>query len=418
MDMPARLIYLDHNATTPLDDRVAHAMREVWQAGPANPSSQHVFGRQARRRLEQAREAIAQTLGARTAGQSPDRIIFTSGGTEANNLALLGFLHVPGASQSAPAGERVSNSAGREPVAGCGEPCSAPEVIISAIEHPSVLSAAAQLSRHGVIVHLARPDQQGVVRPETVASLLSSRTRLVSVMLANNETGVLQPVMEIVALCKSFADAPGILVHTDAVQAAGKLRVHFRELGVDAMTVAPHKFGGPLGIGALVVRGEVLPRPLLFGGFQQGGLRPGTESVALAVGFAAALRLAEEALPQRTQRMQQLRDRLEASLRAAVPDCQILGLEAPRLPNTSCVAFPGVDRQALVMALDLEGIACSTGSACASGSSEPSPTLLAMGLDRAVVDGAIRLSLGHTTTREELDCAVERISLLVKKLRR
>jgi cysteine desulfurase len=413
--MPKRLVYLDHNATTPLDDRVAQAMLQVWQAGPANPSSQHTFGRQARRRLEAARESIAQMLGADTTGRQPDRVIFTSGGTEANNLALFGllfgFLGLSSGDRSGSAAERANKPASSEPLG-------PPEIIISAIEHPSILSAAGRLRQRGVVVHLVPPDRQGVVRPQAVAGLLNPRTRLVSVMLANNETGVLQPVAEIAGICKSFPAPAPIVVHTDAVQAVGKHRVHFRELGVDAMTVAPHKFGGPLGIGALVVKAEALPQPLLFGGFQQGGLRPGTESVALAVGFAEALRLAVEELPQRTERMRQLRDRLEEGLAAAVADCLILGREVPRLPNTTCVAFPGVDRQALVMALDLDGVACSTGSACASGSSEPSPVLLAMGLDRTLVEGAIRLSLGHRTTPDELDWALERIFFHVNKLRR
>lgn len=417
--MPSKLVYLDHNATTPLDDRVAQAMLQAWQAGPANPSSQHTFGRQARRRLEAARETIARKLGACTAGPQPDRVIFTSGGTEANNLALFGLLDASPTDRMELAPKQAGKPSSQKLPPEAPTPSrDAPEVIISAIEHPSILSAAAQLCQRGVVVHLAQPDARGVVRPETVAHLLSPRTRLVSVMLANNETGVLQPVAEIAAVCKSQQEAPGIVVHTDAVQAVGKHRVHFRELGVDAMTVAPHKFGGPLGIGALVIKGTTRPRPLLFGGFQQAGLRPGTESVALAVGFAEALRLADEELSERIERMRQGRDRLEEGLRAAVPDCQIVAMEAPRLPNTTCVAFPGVDRQALVMALDLEGVACSTGSACASGSSEPSPALLAMGLERWLVEGAIRLSLGPTTTREELDWAVDRISFHVKKLRR
>lgn len=421
--MPTRLVYLDHNATTPLDDRVAQAMLQTWQAGPANPSSQHSFGRQARRRLEAARETIARCLGACTAGQQPDRVIFTSGGTEANNLAFFGFLGAsfPGASSTdalTPAATRSDPQVGGKlPDAG-SQRADAPQVIVSAIEHPSILAAAALLRQHGVVVHFAPPDRLGVVRPETVAALLCPQTRLVSVMLANNETGVLQPLAEIAAVCKSHPEARGVLVHTDAVQAVGKHALCFRELGVDAMTVAPHKFGGPLGIGALVVKAHALPGPLLVGGFQQQGLRPGTESVALAVGFAEALRLATEELPQRIERMRQLRDGLEERLRATIPDCQILGYDAPRLPNTTCVTFSGVDRQALVMALDLAGVACSTGSACASGSSEPSPTLLAMGLDRHLVDGAIRLSLGSTTTQEEVDWAADCICLQVKRLRR
>lgn len=390
--MTARLVYLDHNATTPLDPRVAQAMGEAWQAGPANPSSQHTFGRQARRRLTQAHDAIVQLLGGRTDGPAPDALIFTSGGTEANNLAVQGL---------------VPHPAGHE----------RPEVIVSAIEHPSVRGPAALLAQRGFVVHQVRPDADGVIPPQAVARLLSPRTSLVSVMLANNETGVLQPVHEIAQLCHALEGPTRVLVHTDASQAVGKHPVHFAELGVDALTISPHKFGGPVGIGGLLLRHGVLPRPLLAGGFQQHGLRPGTESVPLAVGFQEALRLAQHELPSRIERLRQLRDRLEAGLLAAGTECHLFGRAARRLPNTSCVAFPGVNRQALVMALDLEGLACSTGSACASGSSEPSPALLAMGADPALVEGAIRLSLGPTNTLEEVDWAVDRISFHVKKLR-
>jgi cysteine desulfurase len=240
---------------------------------------------------------------------------------------------------------------------------------------------------------------------------------LVSAMLANNETGVIQPVAEIASLCKER----GSFLHTDAVQAIGKIPVHFHDLGVDAMTVAPHKFHGPLGIGGLVLRHGVKLQPQLFGGFQQGGLRPGTENLALAVGFHEALKLAVIELPTRAARMQQLRDGWEQELKEyGRQECLphvIIGEGSPRLPNTSCVSFPGLNRQALVMALDLAGVACSTGSACASGSSEPSPTLVAMGLPKEVVEGAIRLSLGGFTTAEEVAEASRRIIKTVKHLR-
>jgi cysteine desulfurase len=224
---------------------------------------------------------------------------------------------------------------------------------------------------------------------------------------------VIQPIAEMATACR----ASGALIHTDAVQAGGKIPVHFRELGVDAMTVAPHKFHGPLGIGALILRHDSKPQPQLFGGFQQAGLRPGTENVALAVGFHEALKFAIAELPDRAARMQSLRDELERSLRAEMPDMVIIGQQSPRLPNTSCISFPDLDRQALVMALDLAGVACSTGSACASGSSEPSPTLLAMGLPKAVINGAIRLSLGALTTASEVAEAAARILKTVKHLR-
>ena len=384
--MPEPPIYLDHNSTTPIDPRVVEAMVRAWTDCGANPASQHTPGRKARRMLEEAREGIAVLLGAKTGGMDADRVIFTSGGTEANNLALRGLLL---------AGTKR----------GPGEP---PVLVISAIEHPSVVATAAELQRGGALLRTLSADRRGIVHPGD-----DHRAGLASLMLANNETGVIQPV-------KTLADAAhaaGALVHTDAVQSVGKIHVSLGELGADALTVAPHKFHGPLGIGALVLKHGVKLQPQLVGGFQQEGLRPGTENVALAVGFHQALELAVRALPDRAARMQSLRDELERSIRSAVADVVIVGEDAPRLPNTSCIAFPGLDRQALVMALDLAGVACSTGSACASGSSEPSPTLVAMGLLKPVVDGAIRLSLGALTTAQEVAEAARRIINTVKHLR-
>jgi len=499
-------IYLDHNSTTPIDPRVVEAMTRAWRDCGANPASQHAPGRRARRMLEVAREGIAELLGAKTGGMHADRVIFTSGGTEANNLAIVGL---------------------------CGE--AQQRVLVSAIEHPSTKAAADELWRRrkkirkerivvafaeneslsddshdidaqlmiragegdsearvqlmirylkplqtffeqlvgdreqagrmaadvfaralhersdyklelrfrnwlfsiahdvaadawriGSGVHVLPVDSSGLVNIDWVEDFARGRLnrrpsyakegdplQLVSVMLANNETGIIQPIEKLAALCRER----GTTMHTDAVQAVGKIRVHFGELGVDAMTVAPHKFHGPLGIGALIVRQSVKLNPQLFGGFQQEGLRPGTENVALAVGFHAALEIAVKELPERGPRMRSLRDELERTSLAELPDTEIIGHNGPRLPNTSCISFPGVDRQALVMALDMAGVACSTGSACASGSSEPSPTLLAMGLPKEVIACAIRLSLGAFTTADEVAEATRRIINAVKHLR-
>lgn len=384
-------IYLDHNATTPIDPRVVEAMVRAWRECGANPASQHAPGRQARRMLEEAREGILEMLGAKTGGMEADQLVFTSGGTEANNLAILGL---------------PTLAADRSPRPTFND------VIITGLEHPSILGLSDELRRRGYEVRVAYAFHHGVV-DDRFNEWLDSRPRLVSVMLANNETGVIQSVAQTAWLCREI----GTPMHTDAVQAIGKIRVHFHQLGVDAMTVAPHKFHGPLGIGGLVLRHGIKLQPQLFGGFQQGGLRPGTENVALAVGFHEALKLAISELDERAARMKNLRDELERSLRAEVPDVVIIGEDAPRLPNTSCVSFPGLDRQALVMALDLAGVACSTGSACASGSSEPSPTLIAMGLPKAVVEGAIRLSLGAFTTADEVAQAARRIIKAVNDLR-
>jgi cysteine desulfurase len=384
--MPPSPLYLDHNSTTPIDARVVEAMERCWREGLANPASQHFAGRKARKAIEEAREGIAEILGAQVGGMTADRLIFTSGGTEANNLALFGLM------EAAAPGSRV---------------------VISAIEHPSITAAAEVLQRRGVDVQKLPVDGSGVVEVQKLDELLDRPTALVSVMLANNETGVLQPIIEIAQACA----ARGVTTHTDAVQAVGKVPVHFRELGVSALTIAAHKFHGPLGIGALLLRHEVQLAPQLWGGFQQSGLRPGTENVPLAVGMHTALTLWREEAEIRQQRMTQLRDNLEAHLRAAVPELVIIGERSPRLPQTSCIAFPGINRQALVMALDLAGVACSTGSACASGSSEPSPVLLAMGLSSAVVEGSIRLSLGAFTTATEIAQASERILRCANNLR-
>ncbi len=383
----SRPIYLDHNATTPVFPEVVEAMRACWAEPCLNPASQHAFGRRARHLLEAAREQIAEILGAATTGSSPDRVVLTSGGTEANHLAVLGVLHSLDATP----------------------PLSPPQnhLIISAIEHPSISVLADELSRRGWQIDRLGVDRKGVVRVDELSRLLRPETRLVAAMLANNETGVLQPVAELAALCNE-RDVP---LHTDAAQAAGKLPLSFRKLGVATMSVAAHKFGGPLGVGALVVRGDVQLSPQLRGGFQQFGLRAGTESVALAAGLRAALELWEANRSEWAGRLKALRDRFESELRRGAKNFEptVLGQSADRLPNTSHIAFVGLDRQALFLALDQAGVACSTGSACASGSSEPSPVLRAMGCDEGVISSALRFSLGVTTTPAEVEEAADRI---------
>jgi cysteine desulfurase len=328
-------------------------------------------------------------------GRRPDRLIFTSGVTEANNLALFGL-----------AGSTPGN------------------IILSAIEHPSVARPAAALARRGWQVKLIGASAAGVVSVEQFAEALSEAgalrvaLRVASVMLANNETGVLQPVEELAAL----ALAAGVPLHTDAAQAVGKVPVDFRRLGVAAMSCAAHKFHGPRGIGALLLRGDVPLEPLHWGGFHQDGLRPGTECVALAVGMHVALASFQREQAARCERIARLRDRFEATIRRGWPSVVINASAnggtanggadfsaAERLPGTSNISFPGLDRQALLMALDMAGVACSTGSACASGSREPSPTLLAMGLPDALVQSSLRFSLGATTTDAEIDDAAERV---------
>jgi cysteine desulfurase len=396
-------IYFDNNSTTTADPAVLDAMAECDRQGIANPASSHAAGRRARRVLEEAREEVGLLLGADLSGMAADRVIFTSGGTEANNLAVLGLgVAATKLGRSRSEGDRRQET---------GDCAAGPwHAIISAIEHPSVVGAAEQLDRTGWRVDRLGVSSLGVVRVDAFERLLTPETRLVSIMLGNNETGVIQPVREITAICRDR----GTVVHTDAVQAVGKIAVNFRDLGVDAMTVAAHKFHGPRGIGALLLRSGVALEPILFGGFQQTGLRPGTESVSLAVGMAAALRIWQDEAAARESHLRELRDSFEAQLLAAWPELVINGGESERLPHTSNVSFPGLDRQAMLLALDMAGICCSTGSACASGSNEPSPVLRAMDLDEAIVGSALRFSFGRTNTPAEVDEAVRRIVQVAK----
>jgi cysteine desulfurase len=427
-------IYLDHNATTPTRPEVVEAMARCYGTIHANPSSQHRPGQQARRALDDARQQIAEILGADLAPPRRDQLIFTSGGTEANNLAILGIARA----NDQPPGQ----------------------IIISGGEHQSVIEPAEHLLEQGWRLDTLGMTTDGVVRIEQLPPLLTHlppnscltpdkplavshaspatpnvqesaptpHTRLVSVSLGNHETGVLQPVAELAEIC----NRAGVPMHTDAVQVAGKLPLSFRTLGVAAMSITAHKFQGPLGIGALVIRDGVTLRPLMFGGHQQSGLRPGTESAALAVGMATALMLWQKEQDQFAQRLQALRDRFESELRAAtcgagVSPAQAAGTAAPqsvvihgskavRLPQTSNVAFPGLDGQVLLMALDLAGVACSVGSACSSGSTELSPTLRAMGLPNELVACSLRFSFGATTTEAQIDEAVRRILHVCREL--
>jgi cysteine desulfurase len=393
-NMPPRKpesIYLDHNATTPVLPEVVDAMRECYAAPYLNPASQHEFGRRSRQVLEEARERIGELVGANMAGRHPDRVLFTSGGTEANNLALRGLI-------------------GEGSFRGPGSPS---HIVISAIEHPSITAVADHLATIGWSVDRIPVDRQGVIRAADLTVLLRPKTRLVAAMLGNNETGVIQPVTELAAIFATHQ----VPLHTDAAQVVGKLLVNFRDLGVATMAFAAHKFHGPLGIGALIVRHDVELTPQLFGGFQQAGLRPGTESVALAVGMLRALELWHAESKERIARLTELRDGFERAICAAWPAAVVIGVGADRLPHTSNIAFVGLDRQALFIALDQAGVACSTGSACASGSSEPSSTHLAMGLNPAVLGSALRFSLSVTTTAADVDEATCRIVKVCNDLR-
>jgi len=387
------LIYLDHNSTTPIDPRVVEAMTLAWEKGFLNPASQHREGQRARRELESIRSKLIDLLGGKSHSMQADQLVVTSGGTESNNLALIGL-----ARHAASKNE----SSGRT------------RVLVSAIEHPSIIGAAEVLKREGFAIDTIRVDSDGVVCLDDLKSKLTDSAAqpvsLVSIMLANNETGVIQPVSEAVKHCHEHS----ALLHTDAVQMIGKLPVNFTELGCDAMSFTAHKLHGPRGVGGLLLKHDVVPEPMLYGGFQQMALRPGTEDVALLVGMHCAIEIAINDTG-RTTRMNDLRELLESQLLENF-EVTINGHSASRMPHTSNVSFAGIDRQAFLMAADIEGLAISTGSACASGSSEPSPVLLAMGSNNDVVRGSVRISLGATTTQSEVAEAISKVTAIVENL--
>jgi cysteine desulfurase len=372
-------IYLDHNATTPLDPRVLEAMLPVLREDFGNASSLHHFGQRARAALEQARAELAELIGA-----AASEIVFTSGGTEADNLALLGVAH-----------------AAREPRR---------KILYAAIEHHAVVNAARALGDEGFPVESVRATAAGQVDLEELALKLDDTTALVALMLANNETGVLQPVEQVVRMAR----ARGALVHCDAVQAAGKVALDVKALGVDSLALSAHKMYGPKGAGALWVRRGLKLEALLRGGSQERNRRAGTENVAAAVGFGRAARLAREALPGAAA-VADLRDRLERRL-LEVPGAAVNG-GAPRVPNTSNVSFEGCEAEGLLLALDLEGVAVSTGAACAAGTIEPSHVLRGMGLPAARVQASLRFSLGRSTTTEQVDRAAAIAARAVERQR-
>ncbi len=387
--MNRQQIYLDNNSTTVIDPAVAQAMFDCLSTGYVNPASQHQSGQAARRRLEKIRTELLSMLGAVTSGMTADELIFTSGGTESNNLALIGLAHEPDG--SVPDKKRI---------------------LISAIEHPSIVAAGEYLSRRGFIVESIAVNEDGMVCLSDLAARLNFPARLVSVMLANNETGVLQPIRAIAELCRSH----GALLHTDAVQAVGKIAVDFGDLSVDALTFTAHKLHGPRGIGGLILKHGLRPFPNLFGGFQQRGFRPGTEDVCLATGFLECVRQYRASNGERESRMRALRDQLQQSICEQCSDVVVNGGRATRVPHTLNLSFRGLNRQEILLAADMAGLAVSTGSACASGSSDLSPVLLAMGLDSDVIESSIRFSLSALTTAADIEAAINTIVRISREL--
>ena len=373
-------IYLDHNASTPLDPRVLEAMLPVLRDGFGNPSSLHWYGQQARALLDEARAHVARLIGA-----TPSEIVFTGSGTEADNMALRG-----------------AAGAAREPRR---------KIVYSAIEHHAVVNTAKALAEEGWPVEVVRVGADGLVDLEDLRAKVDATTALVAVMRANNETGIIQPVDEVARI----AHAAGALVHCDGVQAAGKIPVDVRALHVDTLALSAHNFNGPKGVGMLYVKRGTRLKPWARGGSQERNRRAGTENVAGIVGLGRAAALAADDLPAEGPRLEAMRDRLETRL-LAIAGARRNG-DGPRVPNTASVSFEGIEAESLLMALDLAGIAVSTGAACAAGAVEPSHVLRGMGLPVERVQGSIRLSLGRSTSEHAIDRAADAIATAVEKQR-
>ncbi len=360
--------YFDHNATTPVRAEVLDAFTRAAAEVYGNASSIHHYGQIAKQQLEAARRRVAALFAC-----DAREVVFTSGGTESDNLAILGAVR---------ASERDRK-----------------HVVTTHIEHPAVLSACAQLEREGVAVTYVPVASSGLVDPDQIRRALCPDTVLVSVMHANNEIGTVQPVREIAAL----AHEAGALFHCDGVQAAGKLAINVRELGIDLYSISGHKLYAPKGIGALYVRDGVHLQPVLFGGRHERERRAGTENVPGAVAFGLACELAQSEMAGEALRLSALRDRLERRITAALPDAGVNGARAPRIAGTTNVYFDGIEGEAVVIALDLRGFAVSSGSACSSGAVEPSHVLLAIGAGRERAKGSVRFSLGRENTAEQID---------------
>jgi cysteine desulfurase len=375
-------VYFDHNATSLLDPRVGEEMCRIYAEVPGNPESAHSLGRAARRELSAARRSLARAIGAHERD-----VIFTSGGTESDNLALWGTALALGHERR--------------------------HLVVSAVEHPAILDTARELERSGYSVTWLPVDGEGLPDPGDLEAAIAPDTFLVSIMLANNETGAILPVREMAAIAKER----GVPFHTDAVQAVGKMPVDVEDLGVDLLSAAAHKLGGPRGVGLLYRRPGTPLRPIAGGGSQEDGLRPGTPVTALAAGFAKALELATEEMAERAAHLRRLTARLVEGIEAEVRDIRWNGPRENRLPNTLNLTVRGAGGEGMLMGLDREGFCVSTGSACSTGSALPSPVLMAMGLPPDDVSSSLRLSLGPTNTGEEVEAFLEVLPPLVSRLR-
>ncbi|MCM3879407.1 MAG: cysteine desulfurase NifS [Vicinamibacterales bacterium] len=376
-------IYLDHNATTPVDPAAAEAMMRALQDLFGNASSVHYYGQQAKAAIDGARSAVATLIGA-----EPADVIFTSGGTEADNFAIRG------AAEALEAGGRR-------------------HLITSGIEHEAVLQTFKALARRGWKTTVLPLDSSGIVSPDRLRDAVTDDTALVSIMHANNEIGTIQPIAELATI----AHANGALFHTDAVQTAGKITVDVRGLGVDLLSISAHKFYGPKGAGALWVKRGVRLAPFMAGGKQERNRRSGTENVPGIIGMGVAAERALAKMPAESARLAALRDRLETGILKNVPNTEVNGAPDTRVPNTSNISFERIEAESLLIALDLEGIAVSTGSACSSGTLEPSHVLKAMNLPAHRAQNSIRFSLGAANTEEQIDHVIAVLPRVVSKLR-
>ncbi len=383
---PASRVYLDYNATTPVDPAVLEAMLPFLGANFGNAGSVHTPGQLARAAVDAARDSVAALISA-----APNEIVFTSGGTESDNLAIFGTV--------------AQSTKPRK------------HVITTSIEHHAILHACDELARQGVEVTVVPvrtgPGLQGIVDPEEIRRAICPETILITVMHANNELGTIQPIEEIARIA---ADA-GVCLHCDAVQSAGKVQLDVGKLGVDLVSVSAHKFCGPKGIGALYVRAGRQISPRAWGGHAERDRRAGTENVPGIVGIGKAAELARNLLVEDSARIRSLRDRLETTLLERIPNVRLNGDRNRRVPNTSNLSFPGAGGEALLIALDLQGLACSTGAACSSGSTEPSHVLLAAGLSRDDARASLRFSLGRPSTAADVDRAIEIVPSVVERIR-
>jgi len=384
-------VYLDFNATTPVEPEVLDAMLPYFSGEFANAASIHTPGQKARAAVETAREKVAALIGAR-----PQEIVFTSGGTESDNHAIFGIV-----------------SSSFTSFASSTSLTSPPHVITTAIEHEAVLNACQALEKQGVRVTYLPVDREGQLDLDQLRRAIRPETVLISVMHANNELGAVQPLA---AIGRIAAEAD-VYLHTDAVQSAGKIPIDVNALGVDLLSISGHKLYAPKGIGALYVRGGTRVRQLLYGGHHQRGFRPGTENVAGIVGLGKAAEMARMSLADDARRISALRDRLQQGLLELVPYSRVNGGRAARTPNTTNLVFPGIEGEALLIALDLKGLACSTGAACSSGAVEPSHVLTAIGLPAEEARASLRFSLGRHTTSADIDFALNVVPAAVAQLR-